>query len=108
MTNGKISTKSLLSTKDLVPGSLAKINSYELKLPNLDQVWNAKFTKSKLHKACMICGSTDNIEMHHVRAIRDLKQVNSKLDFFTRQMMAINRKQIPLCHAHHSGLHANT
>lgn len=46
--------------------------------------------------------------MHHVRKIRDLKKPNSKLDFFTRQMAAINRKQIPLCKSHHIGLHKDS
>ena len=45
---------------------------------------------------CVICGSTTDVEMHHVRKIRDLKNPSSKLDFFTRQMAAINRKQVPL------------
>lgn len=45
--------------------------------------------------------------MHHVRKIRDLKN-SKKLDFFTKQMAAINRKQIPLCRYHHEGLHSNT
>jgi len=47
--------------------------------------------------------------MHHVRAIKDLR--NPKLtgkDFFTRQMAAINRKQVPLCKDHHIRLHNNT
>lgn len=56
----------------------------------------------------MICGSYENVEMRHVRKIRDLRSPNSRLDFFTRQMEAINRKQIPLCKAHHIGLHNNT
>ena len=43
--------------------------------------------------------------MHHVRKIRDLRDQESKLDFFTRQMAAINRKQISLCKIHHIGLH---
>jgi len=30
------------------------------------------------------------------------------MDFFTRQMAAINRKQVPLCRVHHNGLHNNT
>lgn len=56
----------------------------------------------------MICGSPDGVEMHHVRKIRDLKNPNHKLDFFTRQMAAINRKQVPLCKDHHIRLHNNT
>lgn len=77
-------------------------------LKGLDAVWNAKFTKSNLLKACVICGTTDNVEMHHVRKIKDLRKPSSKLDFFSRQMAAINRKQIPLCRDHHARLHSNT
>jgi group II intron reverse transcriptase/maturase len=77
-------------------------------LKGLDAVWNAKFTKSSLHKECIICGKTDDVEMHHIRKIRDLKRPTSKLDFFSRQMAAINRKQIPLCKDHHTRLHSNT
>ena len=43
--------------------------------------------------------------MHHVKLINDLKSKNSKLDFYTRQMKAMNRKQVPLCKKHHIGLH---
>ena len=74
----------------------------------IDKVWNAKFTRSNLFKACVVCGGTEGIEMHHVRKIRDLKNQNTNLDFFTRQMAAINRKQIPLCKPHHVGLHNNS
>ena len=30
------------------------------------------------------------------------------LDFFTMQMAAINRKQVPLCAYHHNALHNNS
>jgi len=42
--------------------------------------------------------------MHHLRQIRDLKK-SLKLDFFAKQMAAINRKQVPLCRVHHVNLH---
>ena len=42
--------------------------------------------------------------MHHVRKIRELKQ-RKHLDWFTFQMAAINRKQVPLCKDHHQKLH---
>jgi hypothetical protein len=77
-------------------------------LKSIDSVWNSKFTKSKLNAACVICGSEIGIEMHHVRKIRDLNNPNNKKDFFTRQMAAINRKQIPLCKDHHTRLHNET
>jgi len=77
-------------------------------LKSIEKVWNAKFTKSNLSAPCVICGSTTEVEMHHVRQIRDMKNPNLKLDFFTRQMAAINRKQVPLCKDHHIRLHNNT
>ena len=56
---------------------------------------------------CIICGSYERIEMHHVRKIRDLKlkAKGNVLDFFTVQMAAIHRKQVPLCSDHHKKLH---
>lgn len=48
--------------------------------------------------------------MHHVRRVKDLKSKarEKKMDFFTMQMAAINRKQVPLCGRHHKALHNNT
>jgi len=39
--------------------------------------------KSNIFQSCVICGSENKVEMHHVRQIKDLKNPNSKLDFFT-------------------------
>jgi len=85
--------------------STSYINTEPLKA--LDKVWNAKFTKSNLFKECVLCGAKQEVEMHHVKKIRELRK-KPKLDFFTRQMAAINRKQIPLCRDHHIRLHNNT
>lgn len=68
--------------------------------------WSKKLTESNLGRTCLICGAQP-AEMHHVRKIRDLKKGyrDGRLDFWTMQMAAINRKQIPLCKEHHSKLH---
>jgi group II intron reverse transcriptase/maturase len=60
--------------------------------------WATKLTRSYLGRACIICGATDKVEMHHLRKIKDLRK-RLKL------MAAINRKQVPLCREHHIGLH---
>ena len=44
-------------------------------------------------------------EMHHVKKIKELKN-RKPPDWFTMQMAAINRKQIPLCKDHHKQLHS--
>lgn len=69
--------------------------------------WANKLTRCKLNRECIICGTSSGIEMHHVRQIKDLKK-SLKLDFFTKQMAAINRKQVPLCRLHHMHLHRGT
>lgn len=100
---------SIIRPKELVIGSLAKQRITNAPtLASLNNLWNAKFSATNLGRACIICGEEREVEMHHVRKIRDLKNNNSNLDFFTRQMAAINRKQIPLCKLHHTGLHNDT
>lgn len=74
----------------------------------LDLRWTNKLTRTNLNKSCLICGAFLS-EMHHVKKIRDLKNKykSNKIDFWTLQLAAINRKQIPLCSKHHIALHCN-
>jgi group II intron reverse transcriptase/maturase len=65
--------------------------------------WANKLTSSNLGHECNICGTSSGVQMHHVRQIKDLKK-SLKLDFFAKQMAAINRKQVPLCRVHHTNL----
>nr|QGZ08705.1 hypothetical protein [Saprochaete ingens] len=67
--------------------------------------WNRKYTKSNLFEKCVICNAESNIEMHHVRSIKTMKDKTKGTDFFTKQMSKINRKQIPLCRDHHMKTH---
>jgi hypothetical protein len=52
--------------------------------------------------ACEACGSNYRVEMHHVRALKDL---NPKLSFIDKLMVRANRKQIPLCRKCHMTYH---
>jgi hypothetical protein len=61
-------------------------------------------TRSKLDRPCVICGSTEDIEMHHVRHLRKMDE-RKKKEGFIRVMIALNRKQLPLCHECHSKVH---
>lgn len=102
------------SVELFIPSTLKAIKKFNCNVPIPDDVilsnWNNKLTKSNLFKSCIICGSSDQIQMHHVRQIKDLKSKakGKKLDFFTTQMATISRKQVPLCSAHHQALHNNT
>jgi len=59
-------------------------------------------THSSLGYPCSSCGSTTQIEMHHVKHIRT---INLKLNTFDRMMAEINRKQVPLCRNCHMEVH---
>lgn len=53
---------------------------------------------------CSVCNSEYRVELHHVRAMKDL---NPKISYMDRQMVRINRKRIPLCRACHMMKHRN-
>ena len=58
--------------------------------------------KDKFGSPCALCGANGDIEMHHLRHIRNL---NSKLGRFDQMLARVNRKQIPLCGACHLRVH---
>jgi len=62
-------------------------------------------TISSLGMVCSSCGSSSNIEMHHVKHI---KTINLKLSAFDQMMAKINRKQVPLCRNCHVEVHKGT
>lgn len=95
-----------------LPDNFRRKNLFYINPQPVDSViykkWNNKLSRSNINKACVICGAFP-AEMHHVRKIAGLKQkhLKGKMDFFTMQMAAINRKQVPLCKIHHVGVHTN-
>jgi len=71
-----------------------------------DFISNAKAyyrTAFKLNSRCVICGTSQDIQMHHVRHIRGYR-TQAKLGF-TRILQLLNRKQIPVCKHHHKCIH---
>jgi group II intron reverse transcriptase/maturase len=60
-------------------------------------------TRSKLGMPCCICGDADVVHLHHVRHIRKMDEKHEK--GFIRVMIALNRKQIPVCVRCHRLIH---
>jgi hypothetical protein len=60
-------------------------------------------TRSKLGFPCLTCGSSEQVEMHHVRHIR--KMGKRKPKGFQAVLRALNRKQIPVCKPCHTKIH---
>jgi group II intron reverse transcriptase/maturase len=59
-------------------------------------------TTYKLQKYCVVCGSTKKIEMHHIRHIR---KTGTTVTGFNQVLVALNRKQIPVCSICHVKIH---
>jgi group II intron reverse transcriptase/maturase len=65
-------------------------------------IWGPRRTQTRLGDPCAICGNPHQVEMHHVRHIRKRGQA---LRGFALYLAAINRKQLPVCHACHRDIH---
>jgi group II intron reverse transcriptase/maturase len=60
-----------------------------------------------LADACELCGSTENIQVHHVRALKDLQQEGrSGKPFWVQIMAARRRKTLVVCRGCHEDIHA--
>lgn len=71
----------------------------------LGRSWSFKFT-SALPRTCILCGTTTDIEMHHLRAVKDVRaKIRTGDTTWAQWKGAVLRKQIPLCKYHHGLLH---
>lgn len=73
---------------------------------NLKQSRYAKLTKSSLDRRCTICQTSKQVEMHHIRKVKDVKgKIRTGNSTYAQWVGAYLRKQIPLCSYHHDLLH---
>jgi len=55
-----------------------------------------------MEQNCKICGSSERIQVHHIKHLKDL---NPKLSAVDVLMAKIRRKQIPVCYNCHQNIH---
>src|SRR6266446_4333704 len=61
-----------------------------------------------LNDTCEVCGGKANIQMHHVRHLRDLnKKGKREMPLWMQIMIMRKRKSIPLCKGCHDDVHHN-
>lgn len=60
-------------------------------------------TKLKFEGHCVICGSQNNVQMHHIKKVREYNTVAQT--GFSGIMSSLNRKQVPVCKFHHDLIH---
>merc|ERR1712115_549555 len=69
----------------------------------LSQTWSNSLTRSQFDEPCVICGTLDNIEMHHIKSVNSVRM---KIRTHAQWTGAFHRKSIPSCKEHHILLHA--
>ena len=60
-----------------------------------------------LAEVCELCGSSQDVEVHHVRAMKDLHQYPGRpKPEWKKRMIGLKRKTMPLCRICHQDIHA--
>lgn len=97
--------------KFLLPKSLNAINQYNTTAPEsptktLTHTWHSRLTKTNLFQNCLMCGSSYDIQMHHLRSVKDVRfKIRTGNSTFNEIKGGTLRKQIPLCQYHHTLYH---
>jgi len=86
--------------------------AYNVRAKTLDdqppQVWNrrSELVERLLADTCELCGSTENVEVHHIRKLADLRKKGQKeLPKWARFMTARRRKTLVACRDCHEDTH---
>lgn len=67
----------------------------------------SELEKRLLADTCELCGSRDRVEVHHIRALKDLEQKGRReKPLWAKVMSARRRKTLVVCWSCHRGIHA--
>lgn len=81
-----------------------KVTNYN-PLLRLERLSHITFrTIDTLGAVCSLCGSSSDVEMHHVRKLRSVTD-RVKQDYYLNMRAQMNRKQIPVCRECHLVIH---
>lgn len=75
------------------------------------KIKRSEILKRLLNDVCEICGHRGDIEMHHIRKLKDLKRRyrgKKSPPEWIKRMIAINRKTLPVCKNCHCKIHNGT
>ena len=90
-------------------GGISLARKLDTELPDLmpvPKINTAELVQRLLAEECELCGSTDNVEVHHIRALKDLqKPGRAEKPLWVYVMAARRRKTLVLCHDCHRAIH---
>lgn len=78
--------------------------------PALDRVLKSKrfntMTERLADMKCTLCGTSNQVEVHHLRAVKDIRaKIRTGDSTYAEWKGGFLRKQVPLCSYHHRLLH---
>ncbi len=75
--------------------------------PKLYTGHRTELVQRLLADTCEICGHTEDVEVHHVRAMKDLHEYPGReKPIWVQRMIAMRRKTMPVCQKCHEDIHA--
>jgi hypothetical protein len=75
--------------------------------PKLYTGHRTELVQRLLAEVCELCGSTEDVEVHHVRAMKDLHEYPGReKPLWVQRMIAMRRKTMPVCQECHEDIHA--
>lgn len=88
--------------------SLARVRGVAIlnDIPEPPRVGRVEILRRLLANACELCGSQEQIEVHHIRHLRDVqRQGQAPRPHWAKVMASRRRKTLVLCHACHQDVH---
>jgi len=74
--------------------------------PNVARPERNELIKRLLAEKCELCGSRENVEVHHIRKLADLEKGGRERPRWVKIMAARRRKTLVVCHFCHLAIHA--
>jgi len=74
------------------------------------RIWShrSEIVQRLLADECELCGSRKQVEVHHIRALKDLDRKGKNPPEWARRMAARHRKTLVVCRACHEGIHSGS
>lgn len=82
----------------------------KLDIPQLDKLMSEKRSRTMTERfanlRCALCGSNTDVEVHHLRSVKDIRaKIRTGNSSYEQWTGGFIRKQVPLCRYHHKLLH---
>jgi group II intron reverse transcriptase/maturase len=74
--------------------------------PNVARPERNELIKRLLAEKCELCGSRENVEVHHIRKLADLEKEGRQRPRWVKVMATRRRKTLVVCHFCHQAIHA--